>query len=112
MAELVTQGKVRHLGFSEVSGDQLRRAHAVAPISAVQSEWSLGARRIESMVSVCAELGLGVVPFSPNGRRLLSGRPDTTAQFAHTFPGREDLPAALREIAAEHGVRPGQIAPA
>lgn len=110
MAELVTQGKVRHLGLSEVSGDELRRAHAVAPISAVQSEWSLGARRIESMVSVCAELGVGVVPFSPNGRGLLNGGPDTTAQFAHTFPGREDLPAALREIAAEHGARPGQIA--
>ncbi|MGW9302708.1 MULTISPECIES: aldo/keto reductase [Streptomyces] len=110
MAELVTEGKVRHLGLSEVSGDELRRAHAVAPISAVQSEWSLGARRIESMVHVCAELGVGVVPFSPNGRGLLSGRPDTTAQFAQTFPGREGLPAALREIAAGHGVRPGQIA--
>ncbi|MEU4181228.1 hypothetical protein [Streptomyces sp. NPDC026589] len=53
------------------------------------------------MVSLCAELGVGVVPFSPNGRGLLSGRPDTTAGFAHTFPGREDLPAASILLGAD-----------
>ncbi|WP_432073713.1 aldo/keto reductase [Streptomyces wuyuanensis] len=110
MADLVAEGKVRHLGLSEVSGDELRRAHAVHPISAVQSEWSLGARRIETMVPVCAELGVGVVPFSPNGRGLLSAKGDRSAQIARTFPGREQLPDVLREIADELGVRPGQIA--
>lgn len=110
MADLVAEGKVRHIGLSEVSGEELRRAHAVHPISAVQSEWSLGARRIEAMVPVCAELGVGVVPFSPNGRGLLSARDDRSAQLARTFPGREGLPAVLREIAGERGVRPGQIA--
>lgn len=110
MADLVAEGKVRHIGLSEVSGAELRRAHAVHPVTAVQSEWSLGARRIEAMVPVCAELGVGVVPFSPNGRGLLSARADRTTQIARTFPGREDLPGVLRDIAAEHGVRPGQIA--
>jgi aryl-alcohol dehydrogenase-like predicted oxidoreductase len=110
MADLVAEGKVRHLGLSEVSGEELRRAHAVHPVSAVQSEWSLGARRIEAMVPVCAELGVGVVPFSPNGRGLLSARDDRSAPLARAFPGREELPGVLRDIAAEHGVRPGQIA--
>ncbi|TXS53732.1 aldo/keto reductase [Streptomyces sp. uw30] len=113
MAGLVAEGKVRHIGLSEVSGEELRRAHAVHPVSAVQSEWSLGARRIEAMVPVCAELGVGVVAFSPNGRGLLSARGDRSAQIARvarTFPGREDLPGVLRDIAAERGVRPGQIA--
>lgn len=110
LADLVAEGKVRHIGLSEVSGEELRRAHTVHPVSAVQSEWSLGARRIEAMVPVCAELGVGVVPFSPNGRGLLSGRGDRSAQLARTFPGREELPGVLRDIAAEHGVRPGQIA--
>ncbi|MFG3703263.1 aldo/keto reductase [Micromonospora sp. NPDC047670] len=110
MADLVTEGKVRHLGLSEVSGEELRRAHAVHPISAVQSEWSLGARRIEAMVPVCAELGVGVVPFSPNGRGLLAAGSDRSARFATTFPGRAALPAVLREIADGRGVRPGQIA--
>ncbi|MGW6960922.1 aldo/keto reductase [Streptomyces chartreusis] len=110
MAGLVAEGKVRHIGLSEVSGEELRRAHAVHPVSAVQSEWSLGARRIEAMVPDCVELGVGVVPFSPNGRGLLSARDDRSAQLARTFPGREDLPGVLRDIAAGHGVRPGQIA--
>lgn len=110
MADLVAEGKVRHIGLSEVSGDELRRAHAVHPVSAVQSEWSLGARRIEAMVPVCAELGVGVVPFSPNGRGLLNARDDRSAQIARTFPGREALPDVLREIAGARGVRPGQIA--
>ncbi|GAA0902894.1 aldo/keto reductase [Streptomyces thermoalcalitolerans] len=110
MAELVAEGKVRHIGLSEVSGEELRRAHAVHPVSAVQSEWSLGARRVERMVPVCAELGVGVVPFSPNGRGLLCAADDRSAQFSRTFPGREELPGVLRDIAGEHGVRPGQIA--
>jgi aryl-alcohol dehydrogenase-like predicted oxidoreductase len=114
MAELVAEGKVRHIGLSEVSGEELRRAHAVHPVSAVQSEWSLGARRIEAMVPDCVELGVGVVPFSPNGRGLLNARDDrpeqAAARIARTFPGREGLPEVLRAIAAEHGVRPGQIA--
>jgi aryl-alcohol dehydrogenase-like predicted oxidoreductase len=110
MADLVDEGKVRHIGLSEVSGDELRRAHAVHPVSAVQSEWSLGARRIEAMVPVCVELGVGVVPFSPNGRGLLNAAGDRSAQISRTFPGLEELPGVLRDIAGDHGVRPGQIA--
>lgn len=106
MPGLVAEGKVRHIGLSEVSGAELRRARAVHPVSAVQSEWSLGARRIEAMVPDCGELGVGVVPFSPNGRGLLSARGDRSAQLARTFPGREDLPGVLRDIAAGHGCVP------
>lgn len=110
MADLVGEGKVRHIGLSEVSGDELRRAHAVHPVSAVQSEWSLGARRIEAMVPVCVGLGVGLVPFSPNGRGLLNVSDDRSAQISRTFPGREELPGVLRDIAGDHGVRPGRIA--
>jgi aryl-alcohol dehydrogenase-like predicted oxidoreductase len=110
MADLVAEGKVRHIGLSEVSGEELRQAHAVHPVSAVQSEWSLFARRIEAMVPVCAELGVGVVPFSPNARGLLSAGPDRSAQFSTTFPGRAAFPRVLHDIADGRGVKPGQIA--
>ncbi|MCA1656023.1 MAG: aldo/keto reductase [Pseudonocardiaceae bacterium] len=74
MAELVTAGKVRHLGLSEVNADTLRRAHAVHPIAALQSEYSLFNRDLaESVLPVAQELGIGVVPFSPVGRGLLTG---------------------------------------
>ncbi len=75
MAEQVAAGKVRHLGLSEVSGDTLRRAHAVHPITALQSEFSLFNRAVaDDQVPVCRELGIGVVPYSPVGRGLLTGR--------------------------------------
>ena len=78
MAELVSAGKVRHLGLSEVSAETLRKAHAVHPISALQSEYSLFNRGIEGEVlPVARELGVGVVPYSPVGRGLLTGDLDT-----------------------------------
>jgi aryl-alcohol dehydrogenase-like predicted oxidoreductase len=73
MAALIEQGKVRHLGLSEVSADELRRAHAVHPITAVQSEYSLWERSVEQVTSVMAELGIGLVPYSPLGRGFLTG---------------------------------------
>jgi aryl-alcohol dehydrogenase-like predicted oxidoreductase len=77
MAELVTAGKVRHLGLSEVSADTLRKAHAVHPITALQSEYSLFNRDLEkSVLPVAVELGVGVVPFSPVGRGMLTGELD------------------------------------
>src|ERR1700741_1844589 len=74
MAEQVAAGKVRHLGLSEVSSDTLRRAHAVHPITALQSEFSLFNRAVaDDQLPVCRELGIGLVPYSPVGRGLLTG---------------------------------------
>ncbi|MFD3438013.1 aldo/keto reductase [Streptomyces sp. NPDC058685] len=74
MAELVAAGKVRHLGLSEVTGPELREAHAVHPIAALQSEWSLFSRDVErSAVGAAAELGVALVPYSPLGRGFLTG---------------------------------------
>jgi aryl-alcohol dehydrogenase-like predicted oxidoreductase len=110
MAALVAEGKVRHIGLSEVTGDELRAAHAVHPITAVQSEWSLCCRRIETMVSVCVELGVGVVPYSPNGRGLV-GTDGATAmsRLARISPEYAVLPELLRDIAKRHRVTPGQV---
>jgi aryl-alcohol dehydrogenase-like predicted oxidoreductase len=75
MGDLVRAGKVRHLGLSEVTASELRRAHAIHPIAAVQSEWSLWSRDVEeSVVPTCRELGVGFVPYSPLGRGFLTGR--------------------------------------
>ncbi len=75
MAELVKEGKVRYLGLSEPTASELRRAHAVHPISAVQSEWSLWSRDVEEqVVPACRELGVGFVPYSPLGRGFLTGQ--------------------------------------
>ena len=75
MADLVRAGKVRHLGLSEVTANELRRACAIHPIAAVQSEWSLWSRDVESqVVPVCRELGVGFVPYSPLGRGFLTGQ--------------------------------------
>ncbi|MFI6130789.1 aldo/keto reductase [Micromonospora sp. NPDC051141] len=74
LAELVAQGKVRHLGLSEVTGAQLRAAHAVHPIAAVQSEWSIFSRDVETtVVPTAAELGVALVPYAPLGRGFLAG---------------------------------------
>ncbi|MEU0869065.1 aldo/keto reductase [Nocardia brasiliensis] len=86
MAELVEAGKVRHLGLSEVDGELLRRAHAVHPITAVQSEYSLWTRGVEAITPVMAELGVGLVPYSPLGRGFLTGSLDRSTL------GREGLP--------------------
>ncbi|GAB3058433.1 aldo/keto reductase [Micromonospora schwarzwaldensis] len=83
LAELVAQGKVRHLGLSEVTGAQLRAAHAVHPIAAVQSEWSLFSRDVETtVVPTAAELGVALVPYSPLGRGFLAGAVTSVDQLA------------------------------
>jgi aryl-alcohol dehydrogenase-like predicted oxidoreductase len=84
MAELVREGKVRHLGLSEAAPETIRRAHAVHPITALQSEYSLWERGVEDgILPVCEELGIGFVPYSPLGRGFLTGQ----------IRSREDLPA-------------------
>ena len=92
MAELVTAGKVRHLGLSEVSAADLRAANAVHPIAALQSEWSIWTRDVEAAIApAAAELGIGLVPFSPLGRGFLAGAVRSTADmgdndFRRTMP--------------------------
>ncbi|SOB81245.1 aldo/keto reductase [Streptomyces sp. 1331.2] len=124
MAELVAAGKVRHLGLSEVTGPELREAHAVHPIAAVQSEWSLFSRDVErQVVPAAAELGVAFVPYSPLGRGFLAGAFADAGQLA-ADDNRRSMPrftgasaaanAALvepvRKIAAEHGVSTAQVA--
>lgn len=124
MAELVAEGKVRYLGLCEVTGEQLRRAHAVHPIAAVQSEWSLFSREVEQdLVATAAQLSVAMVPYSPLGRGLLTGGFTSTDQLASDdfrrhmprFVGANgrhnaNLVTPLRAIAAERGVRPAQVA--
>jgi aryl-alcohol dehydrogenase-like predicted oxidoreductase len=124
MAELVAAGKVRHLGLSEAAADTIRRAHAVHPISALQSEWSLWSRDIENKVLPAArELGIGIVPYSPLGRGFLTGQirnPDElsrgdfrrgTPRFeGENFASNLEVVERVRTIASEKGIRPGQLA--
>ncbi|MEU5207975.1 aldo/keto reductase [Streptomyces sp. NPDC020742] len=125
MAELVAEGKVKHLGLSEVTGSELRAAHAVHPIAAVQSEWSLFSRDIEDgVVPTAAELGVGLVPYSPLGRGFLTGgfvnadKELGTDDFRRTQPrftgdnaaANAALLEPVRTLAEAHGATPGQIA--
>ncbi|MYN17877.1 aldo/keto reductase [Rugamonas sp. FT107W] len=124
MAELVREGKVRHLGLSEVSAATVRRAHAVHPIAAVQSEYSLWSRDPEQQVlPVCRELGIGFVPYSPLGRGFLTGAltsAEGLAQddFRRTLPRFQDaamrnnlvLVQQLRRLADGHGITLAQLA--
>jgi aryl-alcohol dehydrogenase-like predicted oxidoreductase len=123
MAELVTAGKVRHLGVSEVTADELERAHATHPITALQSEWSLWTRGLEAeVVPTARRLGIGLVPFSPLGRGFLTGtlagqsfgERDSRAgmpRFAEeNRAANEAVVAEVETVAAAHGVRPGQVA--
>ncbi|MFE5718407.1 aldo/keto reductase [Streptomyces erythrochromogenes] len=125
MAELVREGKVRHLGLSEVTGAELREAYAVHPIAALQSEWSLFSRDVErSAVAAAAELGVAFVPYSPLGRGFLTGAfADASAELSQNdfrrhqprFTGdnaktNAALLAPVREIAAQRGASPAQIA--
>jgi aryl-alcohol dehydrogenase-like predicted oxidoreductase len=124
MAQLVTAGKVRCLGLSEVSEATLRRAHAVHPITALQSEYSLWTREPEATVMpACREMGIAFVPFSPLGRGFLTGAVSGRDRIA---PGdwRANNPRftdeniarnlallrPLEEIARSHGAKPAQIA--
>lgn len=125
MAELVQAGKVKYLGLSEVSGEELREAHAVHPVTAVQSEWSLFARDVEdSTVPAAAELGVGLVAYSPLGRGFLTGAftdagadlaaNDVRSAFARFTGDNAKTNASLlqpvRTIAAAHNATPAQIA--
>ena len=95
--ELIAQGKVRHFGLSEASVRTIRRAHAVQPVTALQSEYSLFWREPETeIIPVLAELGIGLVPFSPLGRGFLTGRIDPATQF-----GDGDIRATLPRFTAE-----------
>jgi aryl-alcohol dehydrogenase-like predicted oxidoreductase len=124
MAELVQQGKVRHIGLSEAAPETIRRAHAVHPITAVQTEYSMWTRDPEAEVlPTCRELGIGFVPYSPLGRGFLSGRfksPEDLDEgdfrrHGPRFTG-ENLDANLQlaskvaEIAEEKGITPAQLA--
>jgi len=124
MADLVEQGKVRHVGLSEAAPETIRRAHAVHPITAVQTEYSLWTRFAEAEVMpTCRELGIGFVPYSPLGRGFLSGRftsPDELDEgdFRRSGPRftGENLDANLalaskvKEIAEDKGITPAQLA--
>jgi aryl-alcohol dehydrogenase-like predicted oxidoreductase len=95
--ELIGAGKVRHFGMSEAGADTIRRAHAVQPVTALQSEYSLFWREPEeSVIPTLTELGIGFVPFSPLGRGLLTGRIDATTQF-----DSNDIRASLPRFTAE-----------
>lgn len=93
MAELVTAGKVRHLGLSEVTADELRAAVAVHSIAAVQSEWSIWSRDVErNVVPAAAELGVGFVPYSPLGRGFLTGTVRSAADLGSANDFRKTMP--------------------
>jgi aryl-alcohol dehydrogenase-like predicted oxidoreductase len=124
MGQLVKEGKVRYLGLSEAGVSNIRRAHAVHPISALQSEYSLWERNLEDdIIPVLRELGIGLVPFSPLGRGFLAG----TAKRAEEYPASDfrhqdprmqganfdaNMQAAqtVRDLATARGLAPGQIA--
>ncbi|MFE3192053.1 aldo/keto reductase [Nocardia sp. NPDC059240] len=121
MAELVAAGKVRQLGLSEVTGAELRAGHAVHPIAAVQSEWSLFSRDVErTVVPAAAELGVTFVPYSPLGRGFLTGAVPAAGEGdvrrgmprfnGENARANEELLAPLRAITAARELTPAQVA--
>src|SRR5271166_355155 len=125
MAELVAAGKVRHLGLSEVTAEELRAAVAVHPIAAVQSEWSIWSRDVErKVVPTAAELGVGFVPYSPLGRGFLTGTVRSAADLASPGDFRRSMPRfakgaleanlavvdVVRSVAEEQRATPAQVA--
>lgn len=124
MAELVKQGKILHIGLSEAAPQTIRRAHAVHPITAVQTEYSLWTRDVEAeILPTCRELGIGFVPYSPLGRGFLSGRFSSPEELDEgdfrrhgpRFTGENldanlKLAAKVKEIAADKGVTAAQLA--
>ncbi|SFT91071.1 aldo/keto reductase [Pseudomonas marincola] len=125
MAQLVSEGKVRYIGLSEVASATLARAHKVHPITAVQSEYSLWTRDPESngVLAKCRELGVGFVPYSPLGRGFLTGAlkspedfaEDDYRRFTPRFQGENfqrnlQLVAQIEKMAADKGVQPSQLA--
>lgn len=124
MAELVQAGKVKHLGLSEASADTVRRAHAVHPITALQTEYSLWEREPETKIfPVLAELGIGFVPYSPLGRGFLTGQLRSEEDFSaddfrrhsprfqgENFTRNLELVDRVTELATEKGCTPAQLA--
>ncbi len=125
LADLVKQGKVRHVGLSEVSAATLRRAHAVHPVASVQSEYSLWSREPESdgVLAACRELGIGFLAYSPLGRGFLAGQikspddfaPDDYRRHSPRFQGENfaknlALVAHVEDIARAKGCTPSQLA--
>jgi aryl-alcohol dehydrogenase-like predicted oxidoreductase len=124
LAELVEAGKVRHIGLSEAAAETIRRANAVHPITAVQTEYSLWTREPEAeILPACRELGIGFVPYSPLGRGFLAGRftspeeldDDDFRRRGPRFTGENleanlGLAAKVKEIADEKGITPAQLA--
>jgi aryl-alcohol dehydrogenase-like predicted oxidoreductase len=124
MADLVRQGKVRFLGLSEAGEQTIRRAHAVHPISALQSEYSLWERNLEPrIIPLLRELGIGLVPFAPLGRGFLTGTVKRAEEYpendfrhndpryqGENFDANVHAAGAVRDLAARKGVTPGQVA--
>jgi aryl-alcohol dehydrogenase-like predicted oxidoreductase len=122
--DLIQAGKVKHFGLSEANADQIRRAHAVQPVTALQSEYSLWWRNIEAeILPTCEELGIGVVPYSPLGRGYLTGKIDENTKFAsvdirsrnprYTPEARKanwGVVDLLERIGKQKGATPAQIA--
>jgi aryl-alcohol dehydrogenase-like predicted oxidoreductase len=122
--DLIQAGKVKHFGLSEAKADQIRRAHAVQPITALQSEYSLWWRNIEAeILPTCEELGIGVVPYSPLGRGYLTGKVDENTTFDSTdirarnprfapeaIKANRVVIELLEKIGAQKGATPAQIA--
>ena len=124
LAELVTEGKIRYIGLSEAGADTIRRAHAVHPITALQTEYSLWTRDVEAeILPLLRELGIGFVPYSPLGHGLLTGQIRTVADFAdddwrktnprftgENFARNLAIVDEVRAIGAENGATPAQAA--
>jgi aryl-alcohol dehydrogenase-like predicted oxidoreductase len=124
MADLVRQGKVRFLGLSEAGEKTIRRAHAVHPISALQSEYSLWERNLEPrIIPLLRDLGIGLVPFAPLGRGFLTGQVKRAEEYpegdfrrgdpryqGENFDANMRAASAVRDVARRKGVTPGQIA--
>jgi len=124
VAELIREGKVKHFGLSEAAASTIRRAHAVQPVTAIQSEYSLWHRRPEAEVlPACEELGIGFVPYSPLGKGFLTGRIDESTQFAASdFRSRlprftpeamrhnKALVELLEQFGRRRGATPAQVA--
>lgn len=125
LGDLIKEGKIRHYGLSEVGAATIRRAHAVAPVAAVQNQYSLWTREPEAEVlPVCEELGIGFVPWGPLGTGFLTGTIDTSTKFDSATDLRANFPRftpeaikanmplvrMLREVAASKGATPVQVA--
>jgi aryl-alcohol dehydrogenase-like predicted oxidoreductase len=124
VGELIKEGKVKHFGLSEAGADTIRRAHAVQPVTALQSEYSLWTREPEQeILPLLEELGIGFVPFSPLGRGFLTGKMDETTQFdsndfrmslprftPEAMKANQALVDLLGQVAQQKGATPAQVA--